>query len=96
MSSPHLRAGQGDAASNLQPARPPTSEDTPSVTTTSHSDTTVSPDTAPARFDVEKQTPRSGSGGKTVDEKGDDAFLVKWDGDNDPDDPLNTPLWRKW
>jgi hypothetical protein len=27
---------------------------------------------------------------------GQDAFTVKWDGEDDPGDPLNTPVWRKW
>ena len=25
-----------------------------------------------------------------------DPFTVKWDGPDDPGDPLNTPAWRKW
>jgi hypothetical protein len=30
-------------------------------------------------------------------EKGDeDRWVVKWDGPDDPHDPLNTPGWKKW
>jgi hypothetical protein len=26
----------------------------------------------------------------------DNEWVVKWDGDDDPHDPLNTPGWKKW
>ncbi|ORX33828.1 major facilitator superfamily domain-containing protein [Kockovaella imperatae] len=29
-------------------------------------------------------------------EKPGDRWLVNWDGDDDPENPLNTPLWKKW
>ena len=25
-----------------------------------------------------------------------DPYTVRWDGPDDPGDPLNTPNWRKW
>jgi len=33
---------------------------------------------------------------ETMREKGEDQWTVKWDGPDDPQDPLNTPGWQKW
>jgi hypothetical protein len=41
----------------------------------------------------------SGRGSKSGNGNGDkekEDWIVKWDGPDDPDCPLNTPQWRKW
>ncbi len=30
------------------------------------------------------------------EKKEEDPFVVKWDGPDDPECPLNTPVWKKW
>ena len=40
---------------------------------------------------------RRGSGTRNGDgEKEKEDWIVKWEGPDDPDCPLNTPQWRKW
>lgn len=33
---------------------------------------------------------------KDETEKGGDEWVVKWDGPDDPECPLNLPSWKKW
>ena len=44
--------------------------------------------------DVEKQAPRPTESPVKKGED-DDQWVVKWDGDDDPKEPLNMPTWRK-
>ena len=54
---------------------------------------------APER-DVEQGSPgveqEESSHETTIPEKDEDQWIVKWDGPDDPQDPLNTPGWQKW
>lgn len=43
--------------------------------------------------DVEKQSRPNET--ETQPSKEDNQWIVKWDGENDPDDPLNTLKWKK-
>lgn len=51
-------------------------------------------------IDLEKQQKRSdvadGQAPQPKSEEEEDKWTVKWDGSDDPGDPLNTPRWRKW
>jgi len=56
--------------------------------TTTHEKTGRATEVAPSR---------RGSEGRTANgHKEKEDWIVKWDGPDDPDCPLNTPQWRKW
>ena len=42
------------------------------------------------------QLPGTTSKGEKHEKANEDRWTVKWDGENDPNDPLNTPSWKKW
>lgn len=53
----------------------------------------------PIGRDVEQGAPSSGpetSAAESPQEKGEDQWVVGWNGSDDPEDPLNTPGWQKW
>ena len=50
-------------------------------------------------IDIEKQNRRSDNSDDVLEggkRKGEEEWVVKFEGEDDPDDPLNTPKWRKW
>jgi hypothetical protein len=46
--------------------------------------------------DTEIGPGRRASRSEMSGEKEKENWIVKWDGPDDPDCPLNTPQWRKW
>ena len=51
------------------------------------------PDQAQAQA---QRRPPAGVANPNRVEKEQDEWEVRWDGENDPGDPLNTPTWKKW
>ena len=49
-----------------------------------------------ASADPEKQLVGPSPPASTTDRKADDAFLVEFEGPDDPYHPFNLPLWRRW
>jgi len=103
MPTPQPRALSGEGGSRFGPLQ----QDGQASNAPSISETTISPDIEPSSqnsakpieptlTNVDKQGGRQNRAVVSGGEKKGEEFLVKWEGEDDEDDPLNTPLWRKW